>query len=152
MKAQLRIPFHSFVDVITNSSTEMYVKVSEKCIDATKEIIEKVLEASGCGKKFDDLFTIRIEGPEVDMDEFFDTIEDKTQARVEQIMEENDDITRNQARKKAEAEFKCKSPTSNWGDVEVLGDDSIIIEAKDGKMETINLIGDIPFEAVECAC
>lgn len=52
---------HSFVDVITNSSTVIYVSInqSEKTIEKIKEFINKILIASESNKTFDDLFYIK---------------------------------------------------------------------------------------------
>lgn len=53
---------HSFVDVITNSSTVIYVSInqSEKTIEKIKEFINKILIASESNKTFDDLFYTKI--------------------------------------------------------------------------------------------
>lgn len=53
---------HSFVDVITNSSTVIYVSInqSEKTIEKIKEFINKILIAGESNKTFDDLFYTKI--------------------------------------------------------------------------------------------
>ena len=60
MKQVLIIPLHSFVDVITNSSTVIYTGVQENAIDAMKGIINEVLRAAGSEKTSDDLFEISV--------------------------------------------------------------------------------------------
>ena len=54
------IPIHSFVDLITNSSSESYISSSESTIKAVKELVNNILELAGSTQKFDDLFTIDI--------------------------------------------------------------------------------------------
>ncbi|MFA6089869.1 MAG: hypothetical protein WC755_08480 [Candidatus Woesearchaeota archaeon] len=41
MKQILIIPTHSFVDVITNSSTELFVTSTDKTVEAVKEILKE---------------------------------------------------------------------------------------------------------------
>jgi len=60
MKNLLVISTHSFVDLITNSSTELYVCKGDKTIDAVTEILKKLLEGhnniTGQNKTFNDCF------------------------------------------------------------------------------------------------
>jgi len=53
----LIIPLHSFVDIITNSSTEIYVAADEGTINAIKEIVNDILKLGDCKCTFDDYFT-----------------------------------------------------------------------------------------------
>ena len=39
----LRIPIHSFIDVITNSSTEVYNNAHDKSVEMAKGILAKIL-------------------------------------------------------------------------------------------------------------
>jgi hypothetical protein len=52
---------HSFVDVITNSSTELYVCDKEKSLEAVKEILVNILnshnKATGREDAFEDVFS-----------------------------------------------------------------------------------------------
>ena len=57
---KLTVNLHSFVDVITNSSTVIYTGVQENAIDAMKGIINEVLRAAGSEKTSDDLFDISV--------------------------------------------------------------------------------------------
>jgi len=52
------IKVHSFIDVITNSSTEIYCNAKDKALDMVREVINKVLKDSWSDKSFDDLYTI----------------------------------------------------------------------------------------------
>lgn len=54
MKA-LKLNFHSFVDLITNSSTVIYT-YSDSCIGPVKELINEFLKLSESDKTADDMF------------------------------------------------------------------------------------------------
>ena len=56
----IRIPIHSFVDLITNSSSEIFVSADESTVKAVKKLIDNILKASGSDKTVDDLFEIGI--------------------------------------------------------------------------------------------
>ena len=51
---------HSIVDLITNSSTQIYVEASESTIKALRELISNILKMGGSTKTCDDLFTIEL--------------------------------------------------------------------------------------------
>jgi len=53
---QIVIPMHSVVDVITNSSTVIYVSAHGSSIKLMKEFINTLLKATGSDKTSDDLF------------------------------------------------------------------------------------------------
>lgn len=50
----------SFTDIVTNSSTEVFVRVKEAAINTIKELINNLLKISGSTLQADDLFTIEI--------------------------------------------------------------------------------------------
>ncbi len=52
------IHIHSFVDLITNSSTEIYIQATDKTVASIKEIINNILEMGGSDATCDDLFVI----------------------------------------------------------------------------------------------
>ncbi len=54
----LLIPVHSFVDVITNSSSEVFVSADEKTVEAVKDLIDNLLIGVGSDKRCDDLFDV----------------------------------------------------------------------------------------------
>ena len=60
MKTSLIIPVHSFVDIITNSSSELYVTADRNTIEAMKNMVDAVLKAGGSDKSADDLFTFSL--------------------------------------------------------------------------------------------
>lgn len=51
------INHHSFVDVITNSSTELFVCDTDKTIEMVEEIIQSIVDSTGFGTIGD--FTVR---------------------------------------------------------------------------------------------
>jgi hypothetical protein len=57
---KIKIPYHSFVDLITNSSSEVFVEAHEGTIDAFKAAINHVLKSQGVEKSADDLFTFEL--------------------------------------------------------------------------------------------
>ena len=56
---QIIIPFHSFIDVITNSSTEIFVNTHSKTIEYAKNLVNSLLEAAKSDKTADDLFEFK---------------------------------------------------------------------------------------------
>lgn len=55
------IPVHSFVDLITNSSTEIYVQANEQTVKTLKELIAEILKVGKSPFFVDDLFEISLE-------------------------------------------------------------------------------------------
>jgi hypothetical protein len=55
------IPIHSFIDLITNSSTEIYVEATEKTIKTLRELVNEILKAGKSKLRADDLFTFSLE-------------------------------------------------------------------------------------------
>lgn len=58
----LVIKIHSFIDVITNSSTEIYVRAGDHTVVAAKELVESILRAGVSNKTCDDLFRVELAG------------------------------------------------------------------------------------------
>lgn len=58
---EIRIPIHSMIDVITNSSTEIFVSTSESSIESVKGLLQDVINLGGGDKKVDDIFDFSIE-------------------------------------------------------------------------------------------
>jgi len=56
----VKLPLHSLIDVITNSSTEIFVH-SEKSVQPAKDLLQELLKMEGSDKKVDDVFEISIE-------------------------------------------------------------------------------------------
>jgi hypothetical protein len=51
---------HSFNDLITNSSSEIFINSNKKTIEAVKTLINYFLEKGGSTKKAEDLFVFKI--------------------------------------------------------------------------------------------
>jgi hypothetical protein len=65
MKTQVIIPVHSFIDIITNSSSEVYVTSDRKTVEAVKNVIDALLLIGGSKETCDNLFEVvleRVEG------------------------------------------------------------------------------------------
>lgn len=65
------IPIHSIVDLITNSSTEIFVSFKKDSVKVIKDLIQEIIKSTGSDKKVDDLFTVTLcttEMPSVDSD------------------------------------------------------------------------------------
>lgn len=57
---KLVIPIHSFVDLITNSSTELFVSATDKSANTVRDIIDSLLVLGGSSLKASDLFKIEL--------------------------------------------------------------------------------------------
>ena len=60
MKTSVVIPIHSFVDVITNSSSEIFVAADQSTVKAIKKLVENLIAATGGTSTADDLFTFEL--------------------------------------------------------------------------------------------
>jgi hypothetical protein len=70
---ELRIPVHSIIDVITNSSTEIYTYVSGNTEKAAYEILDEILKIAGSDKKAKDLFEVIVDKDDEErIDEYSD--------------------------------------------------------------------------------
>lgn len=54
------INIQSITDIVTNSSTEVFIRIKEIAINTVKELINNLLKISGSTLQADDLFTIEI--------------------------------------------------------------------------------------------
>lgn len=72
MNKSINISIHSLVDVITNSSTEIYISTHQKSIECLKELIDFILKASCSNKKVDELFEFEIINHSLECDELSD--------------------------------------------------------------------------------
>ena len=54
------INIQSITDIVTNSSTEVFIRIKETAINTVKELINDLLKISGSTLQADDLFTIEI--------------------------------------------------------------------------------------------
>lgn len=54
------INIQSITDIVTNSNTEVFIRIKETAINTVKELINNLLKISGSTLQADDLFTIEI--------------------------------------------------------------------------------------------
>lgn len=74
----LRVNIHSFVDVITNSSTVIYVQCTNETTKLAKDLINTILKAANVKQTASDLFDFKIEPNECFKDSIcYDLIEYK---------------------------------------------------------------------------
>lgn len=71
MTNKLTIPIHSIIDLITNSSTEIFVH-SESSIEPVKELLNELLRIEGSDKTCDEIFDISIEHDVTCLNEFIE--------------------------------------------------------------------------------
>ena len=57
---KLILEVHSFIDIITNSSTEIYVSVGDWSVNAVKDLVNGMLKIAKSDKTCDDLFEISV--------------------------------------------------------------------------------------------
>lgn len=68
---KITIKIHSFIDIITNSSTEIFVKASNNTIKSIKELVNSLLAIAKSEMKFDDIFTIELGEEEETYHEYY---------------------------------------------------------------------------------
>lgn len=57
---KITLKVHSFIDIITNSSTEIYIQASESTITSIKSLVNSLLSIGGSTLKCDDIFVMRL--------------------------------------------------------------------------------------------
>lgn len=67
------IKIHSFIDIITNSSTEIYCAANQKTVESVKEIINGILKVGDSKYTSDDLFTVEIDLEEFEKNDYSDS-------------------------------------------------------------------------------
>jgi len=60
MKTSIILSIHSFVDLITNSSSETYITASDKTVKVVKDIIKLFLENANIATPVDELFDVKL--------------------------------------------------------------------------------------------
>jgi hypothetical protein len=60
MQTTITLKLHSIIDVITNSSTEIYTYVGKYSIDKAYELLNEILKIAGSDKKAEDLFDVKL--------------------------------------------------------------------------------------------
>jgi hypothetical protein len=90
------IPIHSFVDLITNSSTEIFVEANAETVKTVKALVNELLKIAASELKADDLFNFELK-TSCDCTEGY--TEKDFQEEYEQTFEEhNEDCERRQTK------------------------------------------------------
>lgn len=111
------IPVHSFVDLITNSSSEIFVSAGDSTVASAKEIVNKILAAGGSLATCDDLFNISL------------------LYHVRYYDDDASDTVEKEFNSEAEANaFKDANEDKFGGDYDAMWND-LVIEAKDSTNE-----------------
>jgi len=58
---EMLVKIHSFIDVITNSSTEMFLVMNSFAVKGMFEVIDEILRVAKSDKKAEDIFDIEVE-------------------------------------------------------------------------------------------
>jgi hypothetical protein len=77
-----RIKIHSFVQLITNSSSEIFVSADDSTISGVKEIVNNLLKIGGSTLTFDDLFRVEIDSNGITVTVINDSVEAKRVAEL----------------------------------------------------------------------
>jgi hypothetical protein len=85
---KIRIHPQSIIDIITNSSTEIYTFPSSDAKNMVVKIVNEVLKAAGSDKTFNDLYTIA----EVPSDEAWNDFSWWLESEHPEFMESNSDL------------------------------------------------------------
>jgi hypothetical protein len=111
LKNKYTLHIHSFIDLISNSSSEIYVAAGDKTVKAVKEIIDNILALAKSDLTCDDLFTV-----EIDYKEYYtnygDYDDEPSKLTPKQFYEKDysDESARN-----VSLLVKCTDPTSELG-------------------------------------
>ncbi len=71
MKLRETVRIHSAIDLITNSSTEIFVK-SRSSVEPAKELLAELLKVQGIEKPVDEIFNVTIEYDEENIKNFME--------------------------------------------------------------------------------
>lgn len=105
----MEIKFHSFVDVITNSSTTIYMQCTDNTIALTKELIDSLLQVSESDKKAEDLFDFSIKA---DYDYETDTLSEMEESDEQELIK----LFSSAGFAKEEIEKIRKNENNEWAD------------------------------------
>jgi len=67
----IKILMHSVIDLITNSSTEIFV-YSENSLEPAKELINEILKLQGVDQTCDDLFDLSVEMSDYGLEQYLE--------------------------------------------------------------------------------
>jgi hypothetical protein len=90
----LIIPVHSFVDLITNSSSETFICADKDTVEVFKAAITALLKVAGSDKDCDDLFTV-----EVTVDKGYEESDDEYRRQSVTVTAKEDSVYATEAAK-----------------------------------------------------
>ena len=144
------IDVHSFVDVITNSSTTVYVRAGEGSIKAIKKFIDGILEKGGSKKKADDLFEFKIGMGESEMESamenYWEGIEEQNEEEKDESKKVKIPSWENGANMKtfkkliAEGKINMKEIEADTDDDEYPKSNALIMTTKDDSKDSEDII------------
>ena len=73
---EITIRVHSFIDIITNSSTEIFVQANENTLKNIKSLIDSILTIGGSTLRCNDIFTMKVVKEKVNRYEDYDDYEE----------------------------------------------------------------------------
>ena len=142
---EMKINVHSLIDVITNSSTSIFITMHGKSVDEMYELLNEVLKIADSDKKAEDLFDIEIDRDWDSIVEKFIENEDFTEDE-EKLVEEYEAF---EDYKKArvfvmEKIVPCLKESGRWEDFntnyyEMEENSWLVVKAKDNTKSTMDL-------------
>jgi hypothetical protein len=134
-----KIPVHSLIDLITNSSTEIFVH-SEDAVEPAKELLTELLRLQGSEKTCDEVFEISVKQSEEDIDNYLEYyLEGDDDALEELGLTDLDDLDwkeKDKRLKKVIKEIKeGKKPMPDIDDYNV--QTFLVVKSKDPKYDHI---------------
>jgi hypothetical protein len=128
-----KIKVHSFIDVITNSSTESYVRSNAKSVEFMHDFINEIFKQSGSEKKSEDLFEFIIIPAESAMEIASWHFADKLQ-------ENDSNLSYSEAEKLAMKKFKSgEVDPKNYLDERDHYDNTLLMKSKSNDQFTMDI-------------
>ena len=137
---QLEIKIHSFVDLITNSSTELYVEATAGTLKSIKNLIDNLIKSISPTLSVDQLFDFELK-TEVDDEYLFDYAFDYLFSELSnEEMTLSYDLKRKIIKIRLE-EVKLQTPRPGWlQDIynDLKSETKIVVTCKDNNQHLIN--------------
>jgi len=143
----ISIPIHSIVDVITNSSTVIYIQTHDKTIEYAKALVNDILKASGSDKSADDVFTFKLVPNECYEEMFVDNriseLKEISNIKIEFNTPEYEEVVKQAEQDYIDALADPKLRPKGWG-TDCDGDaQNLMAIPKDNSAETLNFENDL---------
>lgn len=142
---KLVIPVHSLIDLITNSSTEIFVH-SENSVKPAKELLTEFLKLNGIDKKCDEVFDVIVQHEEYRIEQIlhYGNIDEKSAKKIfgkdtKMTSYGEPDVSNEQveeAAKKVIKDIEEGKPIPKWLDENSYHSETkLIIKSKDSKYD-----------------